>query len=524
MNGKLKYTWFLTIFFLIAFNTMTVFGSENEYETVARNFLKYIKSDKEIVETRIIKDNALDNSLSGIDIGFLANLENGGYILISISKRLTPVKAYSLKGNFDTLPPAYKRFLTGEAEYNVRTLATTGRTPQSTTDQENIERWNFLLNLQQYRTPLIYTPDTHLLTTTWNQDSPYNKFLPEVNGEKVVAGCVNIAMGQLMKYYGYPSAGKGVAYHEWNGEQLKAILYRPYNWANIPDALNSTVPDYKVDEVARLIRDLAIANYTDLSTDNSGASANISALIDNFGFSTGIMEINNTDNVTLFFSTLKDEIDAERPVLLLLPGHMAVADGYASDEAGKKIHLNLGWGGHDDDYYFLDQHIITDSYDFSPVLEIYYNIKPCDGGGCSVNLEAEDVQDGLNINGKFDYERDADRYNVYLKGNTTITGTIEGYSNQAFYISVYDSNNVRLFSSNDTVSGTFATGRYTIRVSLYGEGGGFYSYDINHDNYTVSIVTDTLTDTEKNTVDAGLDKPPVIFNDFVDISNLQRIN
>ena len=64
---------------------------------------------------------------------------------------------------------------------------------------------------------------------------------------------------------------------------------------------------------------------------------------------------------------------------------------YIIEEDGIKIMVDIEKGQKTG--YFLDQHIITDSYDFSPVLEIYYNIKPCEGGECSVNLEAEDIQD-----------------------------------------------------------------------------------------------------------------------------------
>jgi hypothetical protein len=68
--------------------------------------------------------------------------------------------------------------------------------------------------------------------------------------------------------------------------------------------------------------------------------------------------------------------------MLSMPGHMTVADGYAADNAGNRIHLNLGWGGYCDDYYTLDETNIIGSNSYPPDHKIYYNIRPCQGGEC----------------------------------------------------------------------------------------------------------------------------------------------
>ena len=48
----------------------------------------------------------------------------------------------------------------------------------------------------------------------------------------------------------------------------------------------------------------------------------------------------------------------------------------------KKIHVNLGWGGAYDDYYFLDDTIQAGSNTYEPDHEIYYNIRPCEDDEC----------------------------------------------------------------------------------------------------------------------------------------------
>jgi len=373
-SGSVCMQLFLLIFFAVFLNAVAAFGAEEECGLIAKNFLKYLNSDKVIVSTRLIRANELDSALPEVAVAYLANLRDGGYILVSTSRRLTPIKAYSLKSDFETLPIAYKKFLLLEMEYCTRSIMDKTRTSLASAVSENEKRWDFLLNLDKVRMPLAYVPDTYLLATQWNQGEPYNKFLPEIDGQNVWAGCVNVAVAQVIKYHGYPSAGKGVARYDWNDQQLKAVLYRMYNWENMPDLLNAGQPEYKVDEIALLIRDLAIVHHTSFGLDGSTATINTSALVENFGYSNAITSMSNS-NVTLFFETLRSEINAERPVLLSFQGHMVVADGYSSNQAGTEIHVNMGWGGHYDDYYFLDQTVQAGDHTYPPDLTIYYNLK-----------------------------------------------------------------------------------------------------------------------------------------------------
>lgn len=42
------------------------------------------------------------------------------------------------------------------------------------------------------------------VTVGWNQLSPYNDNAPIINGQKAAAGCVSVAMAQMLSYYRYP--------------------------------------------------------------------------------------------------------------------------------------------------------------------------------------------------------------------------------------------------------------------------------------------------------------------------------
>lgn len=498
----------------------------NEQDLVAVNFLKFLRSDKRIIASEVLQGNRLNATLLPIPIAHLYHLEDGGYLLIAAARSLTPVKAYSLTGDFGGLPPNYKVALLEEMEALNRTIPEAGgRTTLSSTALENQSRWDFLVNLESTRMPLAYTPDTWLVKTTWNQGYPYNRFTPKIDGQNTLTGCVNTALAQVLRYHRYPAASRGVVSYTWDGQPLKAVLYKSYNWDRMPEVLDSTTPDDRVGEAASLIADLGIANNTVFGLTNSSASFKSNVLIDHFGYSTALSRMDNAD-IDAFFTTLKGELDAERPVLLSFPGHMVVADGYASDGAGRKIHINMGWGGSYDNFYFLDQTVQAGSSSFDTTvgsLDIYYNIKPCSGSDCGVNLETGDGMTGMTLTGRFDIAKDVDRYDIYLKGDTAIRAS-RGYSNLAFHIYLYNRADYSLIkymsgtttANVDVSAGNLPVGKYIIKISLCDNIG--YCYDAaGHEQYTVTVTSATLTEAEKAAIDQSLDISPVINNTFKNV-------
>lgn len=500
-------------------------------ETVANNFLRFVGSGKIILSSEILEINLLDSTLPPVVAGHLFHLQDGGYLLVSGDRTISPVKAYSLSGDFAALPEPYRAALLRELELRVRAAreAATGRTPQSAEPTETEARWDFLLGFAGGRTSLAYTQGSWLLQTQWNQQHPYNKFLPQVGGETVVAGCVNVALAQVMRYHRYPAASQGVLSYTWAGppqQTLKTILNRGYNWDNMPATLDGTTPEYRADEVALLIRDLGIANQTHFGVTGSGASVNSQILLENFGYSTTLVSMFNTD-YQAFITAIQTEIQAERPVLLTFPGHMTVADGFISDGAGVRVHVNMGWGGTANDFYFLDEgEIFYDEVNSFPTnpgqLQIHYSIKPCSeaDGDCHVNLEPGDGINGLSISGNFDQAGDADLYEVYLKGPTTIAAS-RGYSNVAFYVSILradDGTTVFTLPDSDppgavSVGGTdgLAAGKYLIRVSLCSTDGSCYGPPASgYGAYTVTLTSTEPTVQEKADIDQALEKAPVI--------------
>ena len=342
--------------------------------TVAANFLNHLGAARTMATTEAVASG-------GQEVGYLFHLSPGGYILVAGDDIRVPVKGYSLSSVFSDLPEAYRENLLRELELPVPPPAKSLYSP--TTDATNATYWEFLTQSDEQTTvkatPLSYTPDTFLLTTRWDQSYPYNKLNPTIDGQLTLTGCTQTAVAQVMRYHAHPASGSGVFTHSWNGQTLKAVMNRPFNWGAMPDAVNGSVPAYQQDEVAALMRDLGILNNANFGVNGTSTSFDYWEFERAFAYApVYTMDISNPD----FFATIKSEIDSLRPLLLSIPNHMTVADGYASDGTGKKIHVNMGWGGYWDDYYYLDQTIVTGDFSFPPDNAIYYNIRPCQGNEC----------------------------------------------------------------------------------------------------------------------------------------------
>jgi hypothetical protein len=317
--------------------------------------------------------------------GYLMRLNPRGYILVAADTIRVPIKAYSFTSDFDSLPPAYIDMLCNELDLQgnsaSRSAVSGTKDSNASPEKTNHSSWEFLSQpAEAFSTSMKNdTPGTCLLTTEWNQNYPYNKFNPAVGDEYTLTGCVQTALAQVMHYHAHPASGTGVFHHSWNGQELSAVMNRPFNWDIMPDTVSGSVLVYQQDEVAALMRDLGIMNESDFGTDGTSAYFHIDRFERAFGYAPVLTAgIDDSD----FFSIIEEEIDEGRPVLLSLPGHMTVADGYADDGTGRNIHVNLGWGGAYDDYYYLDQTLVAGDYAFEPDHTIYYNIQPCQGMEC----------------------------------------------------------------------------------------------------------------------------------------------
>ena len=189
-----------------------------------------------------------------------------------------------------------------------------------------------------------------LLTTKWNQHSPYNLLCPydEKNDALSVTGCVATAMAQIMKYHEYPSA---------------------YDWSLMKDEYDSGDESAAAQEVAKVMKDAGASVYMEYSAIVSSANADgiSEAFRNTFGYSIStelvsrasftaqewdeLIYSNLENKMPVYYGGTAIDIDDSKGYLQgVEAGHGFVVDGYD----GKGLyHVNWGWGGLSDGFFLL---------------------------------------------------------------------------------------------------------------------------------------------------------------------------
>lgn len=105
-------------------------------------------------------------------------------------------------------------------------------------------------------------PVAPMLTTKWNQDSPFNNFVQRIGGSGTPTGCVATAAAQIMKYFNFPERGKGAVLcpDDNYGGQTMDISGHVYDWDNMLDGYNRGYSDEQASAVATLMRDFGYAS------------------------------------------------------------------------------------------------------------------------------------------------------------------------------------------------------------------------------------------------------------------------
>ena len=283
--------------------------------------------------TRSVSEGAeLTRAVTGVadgnDAAFYVFNSDCSFVIISADDRTPAVLGYSENGVYDknNVPDGLKAML-GWLQSSVRNYTPTTRGEVPTHD--------------------AIKP---LLTTKWNQHSPYNLFCPydEVNDAPSVTGCVATAMAQIMKYHEWPSA---------------------YDWSLMKDEYDSGDESAAAQEVAKVMKDAGESVYMKYSANGSFANADgiSEAFRNTFGYSIStelvsrayftaqewdeLIYSNLENKMPVYYGGTAIDIDDSKGYLQgVEAGHGFVVDGYD----GKGLyHVNWGWGGLSDGFFLL---------------------------------------------------------------------------------------------------------------------------------------------------------------------------
>lgn len=276
------------------------------------------------------------------------SISNGGFIWVLKSGSNLLVPAYSVTGDYTSewMSPGLRSFISAYESVTIN-KAVQGREEPSKGSVD----------------PMLETESIR-----WNQTGFYNEACPfdASEGRNTLAGCVAVAMAQIMRYHKHPATGVGShSYqHQVYGTISADFGSTSYNWNNMPGSVWNSEP-----EVARLLFHAGVSvemSYTPYSS--SAATAKVAPAFRNHFRYPDALQISRNEFGGDFYSdyyvTMREELDAGRPFFFVLNGpqpHAAVIDGYNNEGY---FHINFGWGGSDNGYFALTGSFFAGGYQF----------------------------------------------------------------------------------------------------------------------------------------------------------------
>ena len=226
----------------------------------------------------------------------------------------------------------------------------------------------------------------------FGQGDPFRGKTPIRNNQHCLAGCVAVAMAQIMTYYRHPEVCHGSISYKTETLNITVSLdlegYR-IDWDNILPNYQNGYSSAQAEAVADLLYACGATTRMDYNLDGSGTNAEYvgDALVTFFGYSSDVESLARADYTdTQWYEILQSELKAGRPILMrsMQPsgaGHAYVMDGYYVQKGYEKypyFHFNWGWEGKDDGWFLLNN-LQAGDYDLRSNQEIIRYIMPMNG-------------------------------------------------------------------------------------------------------------------------------------------------
>lgn len=405
---------------------------------------------------------------------YIFNRTGGGFVIVSALDAACPVLGYSLEGSFsmaDDMPENLREWL----DLYRQQIAERRKSGKPATAAE-LERWNDALEFAEGDG----LPDAvDLQTADWNQGAPYNNLCPvDVNGKKSVAGCVPVAISEIVFFHKHPVKGTGtLSAFTSNGVDLPAVeLGHEYQWNRMLSKYSSgNYTKEQGDAVAKLVFDIGMmiqASYS--SNGTSGVTSRVIRLAQYMGYDKAMVKYSNTHkNDTEWKALLKDEIGSGYPVLFAADqaagaGHAFVIDGY---DASDRFLINWGWGGSSNGYYQLSA---FGSYTINQIA--YLNIRPDKGNDYTPNmLLITTTQGGVSYKG-------VEQAGGLVSPGQTFTVRFGGLSN-AGYVTAED---IQIQFAHKSKDGTIKEWMRTSPLTKSSLGSGSYTWWTSNPELTVN--------------------------------------
>lgn len=280
---------------------------------------------------------------------YIFNAANkAGFVIVTADTELPAILGYSNQGSYDpnNVSPAFTEWMAGY--------------------KAQIEDW-YAQGSPAIASNAVKTRGVEhnkiepLVQSQWNQSSPYNLLCPKVDGKATYSGCVATSVSQVMHYHKWPQAAVTSAGTHTSARFYPAQTFdfstATYDWDAMTDTYSSSSTAAANNAVAKLMYAVGVAVDMHWGTSGSGAFSQ--------GVPYAFYHYFNYSPTAFFWerayysddewdALIYSELEAKRPVVYsgtASGGHSFVCDGY---DTGGYYHINWGWGGSQDGYYYLN--------------------------------------------------------------------------------------------------------------------------------------------------------------------------
>lgn len=325
--------------------------------------------------------------------------DGGGFVIIAGDDRVSPVLALSDKGSFQV----------GDMPENVRWWMERMKAwVRSAHDPDASAQWSPATRASTLPDGGVTVSVFHP-TPEWDQGNNDNHYFrqnvfnakcPKVGSDFTIAGCVPIALAELLVYESglpgvtMPAAAHGTieSYQVGSGyvtPEMPYVLGTAYDWEGlrtltdisaVRTALNQGKADL-LENLAQLIADLGAIIHAAYSTRSTSSSVSMKRLIEHFDINKRVrLEAASEYTARQWVSMLKAELNA-RPLLYSGRnpkggGHQFLFDGYGKYGEEDVFHVNFGWGGSCNGYYRYFDLDAGDGYNYSYDCDAIFGFYP----------------------------------------------------------------------------------------------------------------------------------------------------
>lgn len=313
-----------------------------------------------------------DNPTLCVPAMYAFNVADNGFVVVSACDATEPILAYAPEGSIapEDINPSCKWLLDSYAK-----LICQNQNYEAKASAQAKAMWN---ELYAETKTVDLTKAGVLVQTKWDQGEnygpTYNAFSPKLNGKYCYAGCVAVAMAQIIKYWNYPVVGgnsdSSFYSYSWTTGNTTlrykfAVDSNKFVYDSMPNKLTTNSEWNHIRAIAKLMYACAVTVDMDFSPEGSGAQSwkVKRAFWRWFRYSPEVAyKTHDGVNDALWVEMLTDEITThQRPVYYSGydntsggrdAGHAWVVCGQSAAD-NTKFYINWGWGGSSNGFFCL---------------------------------------------------------------------------------------------------------------------------------------------------------------------------